>query len=52
MGYYVEPGWRLSLEYDDIHQYHGFVQVPIYSDFVGYQLFPRYTFSAGASDAL
>jgi hypothetical protein len=28
-----------------------FAQVPVYSDLVGYQLFPRYTFSLGASYA-
>jgi hypothetical protein len=30
---------------------YGFAQVPVYSDLVGYQLFPRYTFSVGASYA-
>ena len=29
----------------------GFAQFPVYSDLVGYQLFPRYTFSVGASYA-
>jgi hypothetical protein len=29
----------------------GFAQLPVYSDLVGYQLFPRYTFSVGASYA-
>jgi hypothetical protein len=28
-----------------------FAQVPVYSDLVGYQLFPRYAFSLGASYA-
>jgi hypothetical protein len=28
---------------------YGFAQVPVYSDLVGYQVFPRYTFSAGAT---
>jgi hypothetical protein len=28
---------------------YGFAQVPVYSDLVGYQVFPRYTFSVGAT---
>ena len=46
---YVSPGvagkvWRTLAVY-------GFAQVPVYSDLVGYQLFPKYTFSVGASYA-
>jgi hypothetical protein len=33
-----------------VHVY-GFVQLPVYSDLVGSQVFPRYTFSVGASYA-
>jgi hypothetical protein len=33
-----------------LHVY-GFAQVPVYSDLVGYQLFPRYTVSMGVSYA-
>ncbi len=28
---------------------YGFAQLPVYSDLVGYQVFPRYTFSVGAT---
>jgi hypothetical protein len=32
----------------NLHVY-GFVQVPVYSNLYGYQLFPRWTASVGAS---
>ena len=43
---YISPGltaavWRLQM--------FGFVQVPVYSNLYGYQLFPRYTVSIGAA---
>ena len=46
---YVSPG-LIAQVYGNLHAY-GFVQVPVYSDLVGYQVFPRYTFSVGASYA-
>jgi hypothetical protein len=46
---YISPGLNAQIV-DKLHLY-GFVQVPVYSDLVGYQLFPRYTFSVGASYA-
>jgi hypothetical protein len=46
---YLSPGLNAQVA-DKLHVY-GFVQVPFYSDLVGYQLFPRYTFSLGASYA-
>ncbi len=47
---YVSPGLTVAVT----HRLHlfGFVQVPIYSNLYGYQLFPRWTASAGASYAL
>ena len=33
-------------------QLFAFVQLPVYSNLYGYQLFPRYTASVGASYAL
>jgi hypothetical protein len=46
---YVSPGLTAQVT----HQFHiyGFAQVPVYSDLVGYQLFPRYTVSMGMSYA-
>lgn len=46
---YVSPGlaarpWKSLTVF-------GFAQVPVYSDLVGYQLFPKYTFSVGANYA-
>jgi hypothetical protein len=46
---YVTPGLTAKA-FGDLHVY-GFVQLPVYSDLVGYQVFPRYTFSVGASYA-
>ena len=46
---YVSPGLNAQIA-TRLHVY-GFVQLPVYSDLVGYQLFPRYTFSVGASYA-
>lgn len=46
---YVSPG--LNAELATRLQVYGFVQLPVYSDLVGYQLFPRYTVSVGASYA-
>jgi hypothetical protein len=46
---YVSPGLTAQVA-GNLHAY-SFVQVPVYSDLVGYQLFPRYTFSVGASYA-
>ena len=47
---YVSPG--LSARVTGKLQVFAFAQLPVYSDLVGYQLFPRYTFSVGASYAL
>jgi len=44
---YLSPG--LNAQIGDKLRVFGFVQVPVYSDLVGYQLFPRYTASVGAS---
>lgn len=46
---YVSPG-LVARVFDTLHVY-GFAQLPVYSDLVGYQVFPRYTFSIGASYA-
>lgn len=46
---YLSPGMTLQLD-TRLHVY-GFVQVPLYSDLVGYQLFPRWTANAGISYA-
>jgi hypothetical protein len=46
---YLSPGLNAQVA-DTLHVY-GFVQVPVYSDLVGYQLFPKYTVSVGASYA-
>ncbi len=46
---YLSPGVTVSLQRH--LQLYGFVQLPIYSKLDGYQLFPRWTASAGASYA-
>lgn len=46
---YISPGVSLNLA-QGLNVY-GFVQVPVYSDLVGYQLFPRWTANAGVSYA-
>jgi hypothetical protein len=47
---YVSPGLTVAVS----HRLHlfGFVQIPVYSNLYGYQLFPRWTASAGATYAL
>ena len=47
---YISPG--LSLKVVSKLQVYGFVQVPVYSNLYGYQLFPHYTVSVGASYSL
>jgi hypothetical protein len=47
---YVSPGLTAKVA-GKLHVF-AFAQLPVYSDLVGYQLFPRYTFSVGASYAL
>jgi hypothetical protein len=44
---FISPG--LSARVVSKLQVYGFVQVPVYSNLYGYQLFPRYTVSAGLS---
>ena len=46
---YLSPGVTVSLRSD--LQVYGFVQLPVYSRLDGYQLFPHWTASAGASYA-
>lgn len=46
---YVSPGLAARV-LPKLHVY-GFVQLPVYSNLDGYQLFPRYTFSVGLSYA-
>ena len=46
---YVSPGLIVQM-FGMLHAY-GFLQVPIYSDLGGYQVFPRYSFSVSASYA-
>jgi hypothetical protein len=46
---YVSPGMTLRVR-SQLHAY-GFVQVPVYSNLDGYQLFPRFTVSLGLSYA-
>jgi hypothetical protein len=46
---YLSPGMTARVA-RHLHVY-GFVQVPVYSNLSGYQLFPRRSFSAGASYA-
>jgi hypothetical protein len=46
---YISPGLTAQVV-GNLHVY-GFAQFPVYSDLVGDQLFPRYTFSVGASYA-
>jgi Putative MetA-pathway of phenol degradation len=47
---YISPGMTVRVV-SSLHVF-GFVQVPFYSNLYGYQLFPRYTASVGASYAL
>lgn len=44
---YLSPG--LTLNVAGRLNVYGFAQLPVYSDLVGYQVFPRYTFSVGAT---
>jgi len=44
---YLSPGLTIGL--GSGAQFYGFVQVPIFSSLVGYQLFPRWTANAGVS---
>jgi hypothetical protein len=44
---YISPGLSAKVV-SNLHVY-GFVQVPVYSNLYGYQLFPRYTVSGGVS---
>jgi hypothetical protein len=46
---YLSPGLTVMV-FAKLHVF-GFVQVPVYSNLYGYQLFPRYTVSAGTSYA-
>jgi hypothetical protein len=46
---YLSPG--LTVQLDTALHVYGFMQVPIYSDLIGYQLFPRWTANAGISYA-
>ena len=46
---YLSPGLTVRAV-GNLHVF-GFAQVPVYSDLVGYQVFPRYTVSVGASYA-
>jgi hypothetical protein len=46
---YVSPG--VTAKVLDHFYVYGFAQLPVYSDLVGNQLFPRYTISVGASYA-
>ena len=47
---YISPGLTVSLS-AKLHAF-AFVQLPVYSNLYGYQLFPRYTASAGVTYAL
>jgi hypothetical protein len=44
---YVSPGLTVGLS-AKLHAF-AFMQFPVYSNLYGYQLFPRYTASAGAT---
>ncbi len=46
---HLSPGLTVRVS-EKLHVF-GFAQLPVYSDLVGYQLFPRYTVSAGLSYA-
>lgn len=46
---YLSPG--LTVNVANRLSVYGFAQLPLYSDLVGYQVFPRYTFSVGATYA-
>lgn len=47
---YISPGVTVRLFDDQTHAY-GFLQLPIYSNLQGYQLFPRWTASIGLTHA-
>jgi hypothetical protein len=47
---YLSPGLTVKV-FGKLNAF-AFAQLPVYSDLVGYQLFPRYTVSVGASYAL
>ena len=47
---YISPGLTAQVT-AKLHAF-GFVQIPVYSNLYGYQLFPRYTASVGVSYAL
>jgi len=47
---YLSPGLTAKV-FAKLHAF-GFVQIPVYSNLYGYQLFPRYTVSVGLSYAL
>ncbi len=47
---YASPGITVRVV-EKLHAF-GFVQIPVYSNLYGYQLFPRYTFSVGLSYVL
>jgi hypothetical protein len=47
---YISPGLTAQVT-TRLHAF-GFVQIPVYSNLYGYQLFPRYTASVGVSYAL
>jgi hypothetical protein len=44
---YLSPGLTLQV-HGNLHVF-GFAQLPVYSNLVGYQVFPRYTLSGGAT---
>jgi len=46
---YLSPGLTISVLKNT--QLYGFVQLPVYSKLEGYQVFPRWTASVGASYA-
>jgi hypothetical protein len=46
---YLSPGVSVSVMHN--LQVYGFVQVPLYSNLTGYQLFPHWTATIGASYA-
>ncbi len=47
---YISPGLTAQVT-AKLHAF-GFVQIPVYSNLYGYQLFPRFTASVGVSYAL
>jgi len=46
---YLSPGLTVGVTHS--LQFYGFIQLPVYSKLAGYQLFPRWTASVGASFA-